>query len=144
MLSMDLQTQLISGEFLDIRNEGRWIMKNTALKKAKSELEIKTRELAVVNQEKIELRAKLERFEEQEDRADGVALRDREELQSQVIWLRNLVEKLAIKPEVFAMVGKQERRRDEMHWRFEEQRRKRDERMIASQSKPMSPRDYRF
>jgi len=114
-------------------------MKNTALKKTKENLEYERRLKEGFHEELIAAKAKLERYEQVEEKADAMMLAEKEDLQGQVIWLRNLVEKLAIKPEVFGMIGKQERRRDEMHWRFEEQRRKRDERVYASAAKEPRP-----
>lgn len=80
--------------------------RTTIAQKLRDEVKRLQGELNYNHTKRIELGAKLERFEKEEDEIKSVLRRKTDLLEDQVQWLRNLVEKVVVKPEVQEMIVK--------------------------------------
>lgn len=74
--------------------------RKTVAQKLRDEVAEVRKNLRYSHEENIELKAKLERFEKDDSDRQFNIMKKQENIENQVLWLRNLVEKLAINPSV--------------------------------------------
>lgn len=98
--------------------------RKTVAQKLRDEVAEVRKNLRYSNEENTKLKAKLERFEDDDSDRRVNMVRKQENLENQVQWLRNLVEKLAINPQVQELSVNQNLSIQKMHLEEERTRRR--------------------
>ena len=74
--------------------------RKTIAQKLREEVSVMKKELSYARESNIKLRAKLERYEDDEARENSQNMKRAVQLEDQVIWLRKLVESISVSPEI--------------------------------------------